>query len=120
MHRNKLLKHMLALVGFFLVGALYAQEKTVSGTITDGTGQPLPGANVLVKGTTTGTQSDFDGNYSIQAKAIDVLIFSYIGFTAQSVPVGDNNTIDVTLNEDTALLDEVVVIGYGTQTRATL
>src|SRR5690606_38170860 len=68
----------------------------------------------------TGTQRDFDGNYSIQAKAIDVLIFSYIGFTAQSVPVGDNNSIDVTLNEDTALLDEVVVTGYGTQTRATL
>lgn len=120
MFKNKLLKHIFALVGLLLAGALYAQEKTVTGTISDDSGQPLPGANVLVRGTTTGTQSDFDGNYSIQANDTDVLVFSYIGFTAQSIPVGNNTTIDVTLKEDAALLDEVVVTGYGTQTRATL
>ena len=120
MRKNKLLKHLLALAGILFMGALYAQEKTVTGTITDGNGQPLPGANVLVRGTTTGTQSDFDGNYTIQATATDVLIFSYIGFTAQSISVGDKNNIDVTLVEDAALLDEVVVTGYGSQSRATL
>ncbi|MDX1364780.1 MAG: TonB-dependent receptor [Arenibacter latericius] len=119
-HKNKLLKYVLALSAFLFMGGLYAQEKTVSGTISDGSGQPLPGANVLVKGTTTGTQSDFDGNYSIQASEGAILVFSYIGFTTQSIPVGIQNTIDVVLQEDSALLDEVVVTGYGSQTRATL
>src|SRR5690554_4872900 len=107
MRHKRILKHMLILLVFLSIGELYAQEKTVSGTITDGNGQPLPGANVLVSGTTTGTQSDFDGNYSIQANASDVLVFSYIGFMAQSISVGASNTIDVTLMEDAALLDEV-------------
>ncbi len=119
-HKNKLLKHVLALTAFLFMGGLYAQQKTVSGTISDDTGQPLPGANVLVQGTTTGTQSDFDGNYTIQASDDDILVFSYIGFTTKNIPVGNQTTINVTLSEDAALLDEVVVTGYGSQTRATL
>lgn len=119
-HKNKFLTHVLLLASFLFMGGLYAQEKTVSGTISDDMGQPLPGANVLVEGTTTGTQSDFDGNYSIEAGADAILVFSYIGFTTQSIPVGDQTTIDVALQEDSALLDEVVVTGYGSQTRATL
>ncbi len=107
---------------FLLLGSasLFAQQMNIIGTITDVSGQPLPGANVLVKGTTTGTQSDFDGHYTIKAQTGDVLIFSYLGFTSQNVTVGTNNTINVTLSEDAALLDEVVVTGYGSQTRATL
>lgn len=107
---------------FLLLGSasLFAQQMDIIGTITDGSGQPLPGANVLVKGTTTGTQSDFDGNYAIRAQTGDVLIFSYLGFTPQNVIVGTESTINVTLSEDAALLDEVVVTGYGSQTRATL
>ena len=108
---------------FFLLmifGLTFAQQKEINGTISDGSGQPLPGANVLVKGTSTGTQSDFDGNYTIVANTGDVLIFSYLGFTSQSITVGNQITINVALQEDAALLDEVVVTGYGTQTRATL
>ncbi|MFD2790017.1 SusC/RagA family TonB-linked outer membrane protein [Arenibacter sp. H213] len=82
--------------------------------------KPLPGANVLVKGTSTGSQTDFDGNYSIQTNQDDVLVFSYLGFTTQSIPVGNQSTINVTLQEDAAMLDEVVVTGYGSQTRGTL
>ncbi|RTE55583.1 TonB-dependent receptor [Arenibacter aquaticus] len=107
---------------FLLLGSapLFAQQMDIKGTITDRSGQPLPGANVLVKGTTNGTQSDFDGNYTIKAQTGDVLIFSYLGFTSQNVTLGTESTINVTLLEDAALLDEVVVTGYGSQTRATL
>ncbi|MCM4152676.1 TonB-dependent receptor [Arenibacter sp. N53] len=99
-------------------GLTFAQQKEITGTISDGSGQPLPGANVLVKGTSTGTQSDFDGNYIIMASTSDVLIFSYLGFTSQSITVGDQSTINAVLQEDAALLDEVVVTGYGSQSRA--
>ncbi len=90
-------------------------QTTVSGTVTDTDGLPLAGANVLVKGTTNGTQTDFDGNYSISANNDAILVFSYIGFLAKEVAVNGQNDIDVQLAEDTAELDEVVVIGYGTQ-----
>lgn len=105
---------------FLLVTPMLAQQRNISGTVTDGSGQPMPGANVLVKGTTTGTQSDFDGHYTIQASPNDVLVFSYLGFTSQNLPVGNQSTINVTLNEDASVLDEVVVTGYGSQTRGTL
>lgn len=118
--KNKLLKHVLALTAFLFMGGLYAQEKTVTGTISDDTGQPLPGANILVQGTTTGTQSDFDGNYTIQASSTDILMFSYIGFTTKNIPVGDQTVIDITLEEDAALLDEVVLTGYTTQKRSSM
>ena len=111
---------VLSLFLLLISTPLLAQQRDISGNITDGSGQPLPGANVLVKGTTTGSQSDFDGNYIIAANTGDVLIFSYLGFTTQSITIGTQSTIDVALQEDTALLDEVVVTGYGSQTRATL
>ena len=76
--------------------------------------------NVLVKGTTTGAVADFDGNYSIAASEGSVLEFRYLGFIAQSVQVGKSTTIDVVLKEDVSLLDEVVVIGYGTSTKKDL
>lgn len=107
---------------FFLIGALfvclgtYAQEKTITGTVTaamDGT--PLPGVNVLVQGTTTGTQTDFDGNYTIDATSADILVFSYIGTKSQSIPVGTSDTIDVVMAEDASELDEVVVTALGIQ-----
>ncbi|WP_236262936.1 SusC/RagA family TonB-linked outer membrane protein [Aggregatimonas sangjinii] len=97
--------------------SLHAQSITVSGTVTSGDGVgPLPGVNVLVKGTTTGSVTDFDGNYSIVAPdANSTLVFSYIGFTTQEVPVNGRNTIDVVMSEDATALDEVVLVGYGTQ-----
>lgn len=92
-------------------------QSTVTGTVTDEAGTPLPGANVLVKGSTNGTQTDFDGNYAIEAGSDATLIFSYIGFASVEVPVNGLTNIDVSLVEDAAALDEVVVTGYSTQTR---
>ena len=77
-------------------------QTTVSGTVTDTDGLPLAGANVLVKGTTNGTQTDFDGNYSISANNDAILVFSYIGFLAKEVAVNGQNDIDVQLAEDTS------------------
>ena len=95
-----------------------AQEGKVRGRIVDGAGEPVIGANVVVKGTTNGTITDFDGNYTIEGVPADgVLVISYIGYLSQEIPVGNQSAINVTLKEDTQLLDEVVVIGYGTTTR---
>ncbi len=90
-------------------------QSTVTGTVTDESGVPLGGASVVVKGTTTGAVADFDGNYSIQVASDGVLVFSYVGFTRMEVPVGGRSTINITLQVDASLLDEVVVVGYGTQ-----
>ncbi len=92
-------------------------QSSVTGTVTDADGTPLPGANVLVKGTTTGTQTDFDGNYTINVEGEATLVFSYIGFVAQEIAVNGNATINATMVEDAAALDEVIVVGYTTQTR---
>ncbi len=95
-------------------------QSTVTGMVTDEDGQPLPGANVLVKGTTNGTQTDFDGNYTITADSDATLVFSYIGFASQEVAVNGQSTINLSLAEDASQLDEVVVLGYSTQTRGDL
>ncbi len=109
-----LLKSLLlfgALIGFNVV-----QAQTVSGTVYDTAG-PLPGASVIVKGTTNGTQTDFDGNYTLDNVASDAtLVFSYIGYATQEVAVNGRSTIDITLQEDATALDEVVIIGYGQTT----
>ena len=93
------------------------QDITISGTVTDQNGMPLPGANVLVKGTTNGTQTDFDGNYTINADSNATLVFSYIGFARQEVAVNGQTTVNVTMTEDASQLSEVVVTGYTAQTR---
>lgn len=108
---------------FFLAGlsTAFAQVKTITGTVTSaGDQQPLPGATVLIKGTDQGTQTDFDGNYSIEASPGDVLVYSFVGFASQEFTVGPDDVINVALTEDTAMLQEVVLTGYGKQTRATL
>ncbi len=82
-------------------------------------GQPFPGASVFVKGTTAGTQTDFDGNYLLENVPTNAtLIYSYIGFTRQEVEVNSRNTINISLKEDAQALDEVVVVGYGQQKRS--
>ena len=95
------------------------QGKKVTGVVIDGTGEPVIGANVVVKGTTNGTITDFDGNYTIEGvSANDVLVISYIGYLSQEVPVGNQSMIKVTLKEDTQTLDEAVVVGYGTMKKS--
>ncbi|MDC6366790.1 MULTISPECIES: TonB-dependent receptor [Flavobacteriaceae] len=96
------------------------EQVSISGTVTDENGDPLPGANVIEKGTTNGTQTDFDGNYTISVGSNAVLMFSYVGFAAKEIPVNGQTTVNVTLMEDASLLEEVVVLGYSTQTRGDL
>ncbi len=95
-------------------------QSTVTGIVTDADGAPLPGANVLVKGTTNGTQTDFDGNYSINVDGDATLVFSYIGFASQEVAVNGQSTVNVSMSDDASQLAEVVVLGYATQTRGDL
>ncbi|HSP39920.1 MAG TPA: TonB-dependent receptor [Gillisia sp.] len=106
---------ILTLLLVFVVQVTFAQVKTVTGTVTDESSMPLPGVNVIIEGTNTGTQTDFDGNYSINAGPGQVLVYSYVGYATSRRTVGTPNTINVTLAEDAAALDEVVVVGYGTR-----
>lgn len=95
---------------------IFAQ--TVNGTVTeDGTNMPLPGVNVIIKGTATGTATDFDGNYQIEANNGDVLQFSYVGYQTQEITYTGQGRIDVAMGEDAESLEEIVVIGYGTTTK---
>ncbi len=96
----------------------FGQQKSISGTVSDDSGLPLAGVNILVKGTSSGTQTDFDGKYSINAKTGDVLSFSYVGLQAKEITVAASNTINVTMAEDAAVLDEIVVVGYGVQKKS--
>ncbi len=95
-------------------------QNIVSGIVTDGAGFPLAGTNVIEKGTTNGTQSDFNGYYSISVTNTSILSFSYLGFVTKEVLVGDKLTIDISLSEDSSQLDEVVIVGYGQQKVANL
>jgi len=109
---------ILALLLAFVVQFTFAQEKTVSGTVSDNNGLPLPGATVVIVGTSTGVSTDFDGKYAINANVGDVLNYSYVGYAGQSMTVGSANSINVTLQPDNEL-EEVVVQAYRTTTKAT-
>ncbi|WP_179021878.1 SusC/RagA family TonB-linked outer membrane protein [Winogradskyella forsetii] len=105
----------LFLTVFFCAG-MNAQA-TVTGKVSDAEG-PIPGANVILKGTSNGAATDFDGNYTLNNVPSDgILVFSYLGYITKEVPINNQTNIDVTLEPDLALLDEVVVIGYGTQSK---
>ena len=94
----------------------FAQEVTVSGTVTDDEGLPLPGVNVIQQGTNNGTQTNFDGNYSLTVPDGAMIVFSYLGFKTQEVPATDA-ALNVQMETDAGALDEVVVVGYGTSTK---
>ncbi|MFD2826813.1 SusC/RagA family TonB-linked outer membrane protein [Leeuwenhoekiella polynyae] len=114
-------KNILVFLGCLLLSAtIWAQEKTVTGTVTDPQGMPLPGVNVLVQGTQRGTQTDFDGNFSLQAAEGETLLFSFLGMKSISQPVTSTNSYSITMEEDSAELDAVVVVGYGTQKKSDL
>lgn len=93
-------------------------QKQISGKVVSSDNTPLPGVSVIIVGTSNGTQTDFDGNYTIEAKVGDVLQFSFIGMESQLITIEESNTIDVTLKEDVNSLAEVVVVGYGSQSKA--
>ena len=109
---------ILTLLLALVVQISFAQNKNVSGTVSDNNGLPLPGATVVIEGTSTGVSTDFDGNYSISASVGDVLVFSYVGYSNQSQTVGASNTINVSMVPDNAL-EEVVVEAYRTTSKET-
>ncbi len=101
----------------FLMQFAFAQEKTITGNVTDDKGLPLPGVNIVILGTTNGTQTDFDGNYSIVSNKGAVISFSYVGFSKKEIAIGDSNTINVGLEEVAGELEEVVVVAQGVKSK---
>ena len=99
------------MVGCFLSIDAFAQQMTVKGLVKDTTGEPIIGANVVVKGTTNGTITDFDGNFLLNANKGDIIVISFIGYLTQELPAA--TSLNVILKDDTETLEEVVVIGYG-------
>ncbi|MFP2995851.1 TonB-dependent receptor [Spongiivirga sp. MCCC 1A20706] len=115
---SKTLKRLLLIMVLVAFGSsAYAQTISISGTVSDDTG-PLPGVNIVEKGTTNGVTTDFDGNYTINNVASDgVLVFSYLGFLTQEIQVNGQSTINITMQVDAQQLDEVVIVGFGSQTK---
>ena len=111
------MKRFLFMLSCLLLGTAFVMAQVqVSGTVTDNSGTPLPGVNVVVKGTTTGSVTNTDGNYQITAPGMNsILEFSYVGYLTQDIEVGRQTSISVVLEEDVLGLEEVVVVGYGTQ-----
>lgn len=111
---------VFAVIMAFSTGA-WAQQRTITGTVTDNTGSPLPGVTIVVQGTTTGTITNFDGVYQLEVPATaNVLVFSYIGMLRQVIEIGNQTTINVTMQPDVIGVDEVVVVGYGTRLKEEL
>lgn len=114
------LKHCVAALILILSGWMAAaQTRTVKGSVSDAQG-PLPGVSVLVKGTTNGTSTDLDGNFSLSVPDDAVLVFSYIGYRTEELKPGKSGTVKLIMEADATLLDELVVVGYGTQAKSHL
>ncbi|MAU17039.1 MAG: SusC/RagA family TonB-linked outer membrane protein [Muricauda sp.] len=112
---NFKLKLLLVVVGLMNL-QLFAQDVyTITGVVTDADNVPIPGANIIVPNTTRGTQTDFDGNFSIEVSEGESLRFSYVGYTTQTIPITGQSTLNVVMVEDLNQLDEVVIVGYGTR-----
>ena len=120
--KTKNLKSVLCIVlSFLFLGTVYAQNTKVSGTVIDASGESIPGVTVKVKGTSQGTITNIDGKYALSnIESDNVLVFSFVGMLTQEVAVGNKTTIDITMQEDQIGLDELVVVGFGTQTKKTL
>ncbi|MEL6276630.1 MAG: SusC/RagA family TonB-linked outer membrane protein, partial [Bacteroidota bacterium] len=120
MHTYQTTQRLLPLIVLILGSTLLrAQDRTITGTVTS-EGTPLIGVSILKKGTTSGTTSDLEGNFSISGNSEDVLIFSYLGYSDQEITVGNSSVVNVELSSDATNLDEVVVVGYGYQKKSDL
>ena len=116
---RRLIQHSLLIIALCsTTWAVAGPSATITGKMTDEDGNGLKGGTVLVKGTTTGALTDDQGQYSIEAQPSDVLVFSYIGYRTQEITVGGGSTINVTMEEDFGLLDEVLVVGYGSRKKS--
>ena len=113
-------KFLLMILATFLISMQAIGQKTISGVISDADAVPLPGVNVIVKGTNKGVVTDFDGNFALEANDGDVLTISFIGFTTQEVVVGAEDNLSISLQEDYAKLDEVIITGYGSTAKKDL
>lgn len=110
------MKHLFLLLTLLSFSLMALAQQKVTGKVKDSSGEPVIGASVVVKGNNTmGTITDFDGNFMLDVPAKSVLVISYIGYVTQEVPTAGKNSLEIVLKEDTKTLDEVVVIGYGTQ-----
>ena len=120
MRKKTSFMRLFSLVSLFLIGmSMYAQEMTVTGSVTDGSnGELMPGVTVQLKGTTSGTVTSIDGDFSLKAKVGDVLIFSFIGYVTQEFPISGAQAIAIKLESESIGLDDVVVIGYGSQKKS--
>ena len=116
------LKFKITLLVLMLVNIFaFAQEKTLTGSVTsEGDNSPLPGVSITILKTSNGVQTDFNGNFIIKVKNGDVLQFSYLGFKSLSVIIDGQKTLNVILTEDVSSLDEIIVVGYGTQKKSHL
>lgn len=117
-NKFKILMSTIICVLFYTTG--YAQGKPISGVITDASKLPIPGVNVLIKGTQKGVSTDLDGKFVISAPDGATLVISYLGFTTKEVKVGGASTYNITLESENAALQEVVVVGYGTKKKKDL
>ncbi len=118
--KNKLLKALVYFTCICLGFTAFAQDKNITGIVSDEDGLPIPGVNIAIQGTSEGTMTNFDGEYSIDTSVGDILIFSFLGTKTKEVTVGNADTYNVTLEQDNAELDEVVVVGYGTTSKKNL
>lgn len=105
-------------IALLVMFQLQAQQLNLSDIVTDSGGYPLPGVNIIIKGTSFGTQTGFDGKFTIQARKGDLLIFSFVGMKTTQVKVRKKRILNVIMEDDVATLDEVVVTGYTTTTKA--
>lgn len=112
-------KSFLLILCLSFVGFVKAQD-SIQGIVTDNTGTPLPGVSIVIKGSTNGVSTDFDGKFTIKASSTDILQFSFLSFESKEISVGNQKNITIKLNEDTQQLEEIVVIGYGTSSKKEL
>ncbi|UII31628.1 TonB-dependent receptor [Fulvivirga ulvae] len=117
---TKPLSVVLLLLMTMSTGLFAQNDQVVSGKVFSETDEPLPGVSIVIKDSNQGTITDVDGNYSLKASSNDVLVFSFIGYRTQEVPVGTQSVIDISMDVNTQELSEVVVIGYGTQKKSTI
>ena len=118
---NRIKSLLLFLIILLISGVgVYSQVLTISGKVSDQDGIPLPGANVFIKGTSIGNITDLDGKYSIEADRNEIIVFTFVGYTPQEIQLSDQLVLDIILIESAELLDEVVVVGYGEQSKLTV
>ena len=115
-----MIKSKLLITLALLATTLLSAQNVLTGTVTGTDGQPIPGANVVLQDSNKGTTTDFDGNFSINASTGDVIVVSYIGFATQSIAISNQTTLNIVLEASASELDEVVIVGYGTQLKSNL